>query len=326
MGVHYRHEYNGNPGNAHGWRAMAYEDSFFAHNYWLGRSNGEMSVHFRTCSGQAGGGCTTRDDNHNIVAYNKFYDDSNETIRTLSFWNSDGSTRDSKYDYIIEGNVFTYGATQSRPGPVPLYIRGINRASVRNNIIDLRGLTSIPGASISVASDDRVAQNIDVYNNTVVSDQLQTQTALNLASISGGSGLRARNNLGYELVRTSGGSSCNAPTCSNNVLIYGSTQGCPFRGTNDACNLSATGENFDFRELRIRSSGGSRALVVNQGFNFPDTPTKGLVVYDSFGGCRGTANGGPDNLWDIGAHEFGASTCIAADVVSPTSPGSLRIQ
>ena len=313
LGVRYSQEVS--TGSTLGWRGMSFEKSLFAHNFWRGTNqHASLTVHFRTCAPA----CATREDAYNVIAYNRLHDDSAETFRTLALLNFNDSTQDQrKHDYVVEGNRFSYGSSTEGRAPQAIQLAGVHRVSVRNNLVDYRGLAPVSGRNlraISVLNDTSagVAEAVanDVYNNTVIAGQSESGSPLILAHLAQGSGHRARNNLGFEANRNSGGSACDGSfTCSNNALLYRSIDGCPFRGQDNACTLSAPDEGFDFGELQIRSSGGSRDAVVDRGFPFPDSPSEALVYTDASGNCRVASGRNSSIAIDIGAYEFSAVPC-----------------
>lgn len=306
--------WNGSSVSQNGMRTMGLNRVLFAHNTLLASNGAGLSMQFRNSNNETG-----RTDQYVVIRDNRIHDDGREGYRTIAlcYAHDCGAPGDPnhKMDYIIEGNRISYGNSQRSSVINPIFLE-VNRASVRNNIIDLRGLGTTGGANTQILIHATMGPpvDVDIYNNTLVRAGTGTGN-LYVCSSTGGSGHRCRNNLAYDVdSRNEGLTSGTFMAASNNLHLNGPVEGCPFRGRDGACTLSAPGLNMNFDEFQIRPSGGSRALVVNQGFTFPEATSgrRSYVYMQAFPGCRGLRTGGPDALWDVGAHEAGASTCTSS--------------
>ena len=312
---------------ANGFRGMGQEWTIFSHNKWTSSSvNGTTtaSIQFRSSSN-----ASTRDQQYLVWTDNEIYDNSDEVGRTLIFVSSGNlglnGDHTRNHDYIIQRTRMGYGPDAGpRHVNFGIYVDGLMRATVRNNLIDFRGVDRDTAGftCYAITSNTDDSDTIEMYNNTCINDQSGANT-MTLCSGSATPNSICRNNLMWNVTDTTGNTAAGGTWTieSNNLAWNNTTNGCPFFGQADNCTLSAAGPSFDFAELKLRSS--PPAGVKNSGFTFPDTSTAGqrpYVYLDAFLGCRGSATGGPDNTWDIGAHEYGAdaASCLLGSI--STSP------
>lgn len=226
-------------------------------------------------------------------------------------------------DIIFERNFHRWD-TQPPSSHYGVYEIQGGGVTIRNNVYDMQngmsGLSNfvvVTGEPVAHSSGSTPTGDVHVYNNTIFFDHL-TSGSMNYTNNRGAngngcpSGCFARNNLvsapGFNGTFSVGGNF----TGSNNVVF---NAGEPFIAAVPEQGLTSIG-NF-----RLNSSATS---LINTGYTFnPAVDTNRWVHTDMLGGCRPTGAG-----WDIGAHEFGAVSCSAAnpDNLAPAPPGSLRLQ
>lgn len=303
-----------------GQRMMGTPRSIWAHNtYHFDGAGNALTLHWRSAETASG-----RNDLYVVIRDMRLHDEGDESLRNMVLQSLNTGM---KSDYIVESIFATYGTNK---GLVSVIAAEGTRLTFRNIIADLRGLGSQTGTTALVWIDPTINPgndevDIHLYNSTVIR---AGTSAVDLYAIDSqtddGTGHIARNVLLYDETSTNnatvGGTS--GLTNSNIVHLNGGDEGCPFTGTDGACTLSTTGLTMDPNEFKIRASGGSRASVVNAGFDFPDTSVGGrqpFVFRDAYMGCRGGSTSGPDSEWDIGAHEYGSTPCSAS---APSGPGS----
>jgi hypothetical protein len=304
-------------------RTMGLNKVLFAHNTMSAATGTNMTLQMRAPQTSA-----NRADQYVVLQDNRFHDNAvtGENARTivLCFGASCDGTNPAveKADYIIEGNRVTYGALKPTVVQDFVQVSG-RRVTVRNNIVDMRSVTgsslNVELVSFNPLGTDPLPDHVDAYNNTIIRAGSTTGTTVACNFTGAAVGGRCRNNLIYDVDDTdnslTSGAAYEAGNPSNNVHLNSGEEGCPFAGNDGSCTLSASGASMNFNEFKIRSSGGSRASVVDAGFDFPEATVgrQAYVYCDGFGGVRGLALGGSDAQWDIGAHEFGSSElCFSA--------------
>lgn len=326
-----------------GMRLMGANHFFFSHIRWDAYDGMNMTVQYRSASNETG-----RHTQYVVMQDWKLYDDGPESFRQFATCGhhacgpgtaqgQDSHVDRDLRDIIFENFRIQYGANKAK---TPYYVFKIESAdtTIRNIIFDTRAAGPSGPMNFAVADGANaylgvMATNLSIYNNTILvggshdnnsvpcNGQGQSQATVP-------TGMKCRNNVIYELNDddTSGPANwtSSGSAASNNLHLRASVEGCPFAGRDGNCTLSPAGPSFNFDELKIRASGGSRALLLNAGFAFPEpSGRKGYVYKDVFLGCRGTATGGPDNTWDIGASEVNSLTCAAAGVPAALAPPTL---
>jgi hypothetical protein len=282
----------------------------FAHNRMTAVNGTSLTTQFRSASGGAG-----RADRWNVISDVRIHDAGDEGFRTIALcWSHDCGTHDpdtEKGDYIIEGIRTTYGAGKAAHVSTPFQIMA-DRVTIRNNILDMRAITPATNVFYVATNGQGAAPDgIDVYQNTIVRAGSTAGTTVACA-MTAGTEHRCRSNLIYDVDDAdrslTSGSAYEKGNPSNNVHLNGASK-CPFRGSDDACTLSTSGPTMSFEEFQTRSSGGGRGDVVDAGFDFPEATTgrKAYVYCDAFGTVRGTALGGSDSHFDLGADEYGSA-------------------
>ena len=300
-----------------GWmRIYGHEYLFMAHNTHYAHGPAvKLTVQFRESFD-----VNNMDDAFIVFQDNLLQDDGVETYRTIVLARECGGTCGfaDGHDMIIENNRLAYGASHARAS-VPetvMYIEKASDITVRNNIIDWRTFSGSAESVSAVGGNDGTytTDRLHIYNNTILRAGSTAATAVACRS-SGGTGGVCRNNLIYDVDDTDGSLITGSFALSGqNAHLNASDEGCPFYGASGACELTgvcASGISVDFDCFKLRTSGGGVGSVKDQGYTFPET-TAGYadtVFLDAWGGCRGPSTGGPDTLWDIGAHEYGATTC-----------------
>lgn len=256
-----------------------------------------------------------------IFADNVIYDAQDEGFRPFHMCpehscGADG-TEEVPHDYIWEGNLYTGDA---KPGHIiGLFWGQGDDITVAENIINLRGMISGGGTTTICAQSDTIAAYVEdrwsCINNTILGSAAQGAGDITLCQTVGlgaaGTNSICRNNLIWESTKTSGNSTGASAgwTYSDNELLYGSAN-CPLAGNDGSCGgFTAPSETWPATEAKIRASGGGRASVVDTGFVWPDNAPDRIQYVDHFSGCIDTSFGGPDDLPDVGAHEYGAIVC-----------------
>lgn len=285
----YRLEAKTNPTTGYnGWRGMGQSESAFKHDAVRFLTPVSSTMQWRSCAGAKGTACT-RDDQHVVVADNDFFDDSAEVGSVVRLLNShDGVEQGlsaAKRDWIVRGNTFSFGNSRPRCLQSVIRLDGVERVSVRDNVIDLRGLPAgacttrmVQWASLAGTPNGPSA----VYGNTLLgSDATPARTYVGCAA--GAVTLSGRNqclsNLLYEGSRSAGvvvsdGAWTNATA---NVALFQSAA-CPFAGATGTCDLSAPSLGWSADEAKVRSSGGGRASVVDKGFAYPKDGSGGSAL------------------------------------------------
>lgn len=224
--------------------------------------------------------------------------DANNFIKTCGD-NACGATQDGEIqDLLVERNFITWITGGSNALFNGFEAKGC-RFTLRNNIYDLQGVGGTGGHFIfrSQASDQSCAGDHSVYNNTFFTDDGHSGD-FTVCAGSTGTGNACRNNLGYfpgwagALVALDAGAT--GWTESNNSL---STSTNPFAAMPPEEGLTVADD------FKLASGSAAR----DSGYDFASH--SGYVFLDYFQGCRGGDTGGPDSSWDIGAHEYGSTTC-----------------
>lgn len=310
-------------------RIYAMRYMLMAHNKIKMAANGaNLALQFRESQGSAG-----IPSNYVVFQDNRFEDDGTEYVASLALWRQCGGSCAPPNDadgrnFIIEGNRFTYGTTYARASSVDtVIVNEKNDVTIRNNIIDWRNFAGSGEdlLAIGTAFHGYSPSGVHIYNNTIIRAGSTTRHAYACRS-PGGANSVCRNNLIYDVDDTDD----NAFTVSGSFSLVGqnihqNTSSCSFYGASGSCELigtCASGLGVDFDCFKLRTSGGGVGSVKDAGFTFPETAAgyADYVYRDAFGGCRGGSTGGPDGLWDIGAHERDSTDCLAAQA----SPGVFR--
>ena len=331
----------GDPGNTlteGAWmRIMGVNHFVFSHVRMEAYDGARLTVQFRSKNYELG------DSTRWVVMHDwKVFDDGPEGFRQFATCGHHscvaGSAlgEDSHVDldlgyFLMDSFHIMYGSHKTK---IPYYVFKIEGAdtTIRNMVLDVRSTTVDDSAVFAAAEGANAylglqADRLAVYNNTII----DSGTHGNNHAICDGAGqippssnppinMRCRNNLWYDatdddtsLVRSWSGSNVQSNNLHYNV--------CPFVGRDGNCSLSAPSVSFDFNEYKLRASGGGIASVLNRGFTFPDAGIKGFVQRDSFQGCRGGSTGGPDGIWDIGAHERGSLNCDLSSAADGDADG-----
>ena len=210
--------------------------------------------------------------------------------------NPPGTTESGIVDLLIEGNFFTYDRSITTPG-VPVVMKTSN-TTVRNNILDLRGLGASHGTiyfsqleSETGGTDDY--SNNHVFNNTVYTNS--TSTFNYVWCVNGetlGTGHRCYNNLAYFPNQTGTVTATSGTNWTAATNIDSATSPFDFVDTPPTIYTSVYSD-FD---LKLGDT-----IAIDQGTDIDATFANSLHM-DAWELCRG---GTPD----IGAHEYGASGC-----------------
>ena len=325
----------GTLGNGYTWgsRHSGLQHYFWAHSKVTVSGDIRFTNQYRTAFGDAG---LERADHNNVVTDLQIFDMAGSAggdYRPFNLWYKAGESGDpdlNKADWIFDGIFYarTYSTAAGFPS-TDFIMFNINsaRTTIRNCVIDVRGITSAINASLMSPLTSEVGTpgitDIWVYNNTMIRN---SNTAGNMyaCNLSGAtvSGARCFNNLLYDAhlseTNTTITSGTFETTPANNVHLRAFSEGCPFTGRTGSCDLSSQVPSpnpwFDWTEFKIRASGGSRALVVDQGLTMPDvndvSDYLGWVSTDAWHLLRHNlgvfGSGGTDSLTDIGAHEYGS--------------------
>ena len=335
---YYGNDWSGDADGDGGMRLMGTEYTHMAHNTVSASSNAQLTLQFRGPDESAG-----RPDRYLVFDDNRLVDNATgETQRMVRVaWNHGGDGSEpglDKRDHIFERNLISYLSAHTVSVGSVFIIAG-HDMTVRNNIIDYRAPTrsTFQATAVSMepsanSNDASEPTNVHVYNNTIVRDEDSTAQTYIFQTSGYGSGQIARNNLIYDAVDSDTSLTSGTPDAeSNNVHMDGDAGGdnCPFHGTDGSCTLTgacAPSDTISASCFKIRASGGGRATVVDAGFDFPETATgfEDYVFTDAFLGCRGSATGGPDAEWDIGAHEYGSTTCAQSALTTILRGGIFR--
>jgi hypothetical protein len=324
-------------------RLMGANHFFFAHIRWDAYDGANMTLQYRSPSNETG-----RHTQYVVMQDWRLYDDGPENFRQFvtcghhacgpgSAQGQDSHVDRGLRDIIFENFRIQYGPNKAK---TPYYIFKIESAdtTIRNIMFDTRAAGPSSPMNFAVADGANaylgvMATNLAVYNNTMLIAGAHDNNSVICNGVGQDpapvpTGMKCRNNVIYELNDddTSGPRNwtSSGSAASNNLHLRASVDGCPFAGRDGNCTLSAAGPSFNFDELKIRAAGGSRALLLNAGFAFPEPSGRRAYVFrDNFLGCRGTATGGADNAWDIGANEVNSLTCAGGSVPAALAPPTL---
>jgi hypothetical protein len=180
--------------------------------------------------------------------------------------------------------------------------------TVRNNVVDLRGLgtdSKAPDALVALTPNMAGSQNgdrVQVLNNTVYSDATSTKSFLLCAGAVGGVGHLCRNNLvflpGYR-----------SAAAAADEHRWGAAQNVFATRTPFAAPLPAPGR-VRLSDFRLARDGeGSRRG------HAPDAEESASVLLDASHACR--AAGSPP---DAGAHQIDGYDCLGASAGRSTKP------
>lgn len=290
----------------------------FAHNLFLGLTTANMSIQSRHCSGEAGDGCTTREEDGFSFFGNVIDDRTNEGGWPLRWLNShDGDASQAqpltarKLNQLIRSNLYLASGTKANLSAV-LVLDGVEGAWVENNVADLRGIPNFTSGTRFVQWDNKSKGTHGpsrIANNTIITSEgsagprtyyFADASAVTLTGIN-----YVFSNLWWEEFTVP---SMPTPTAgawtlvSDNVYAEQAAQS-PFYGTADNGVLSAFSTGWDLTRLleaRIRSTAlGGQPLVVNEAYP-PSLGPEGATLRDFRGFVRA------DSTPTVGAFEDGA--------------------